>query len=139
MNKVVGIRFKRYGKVYQFDSGHFVLNKGDKVMVVTSEGPAIGEVCTDRQNRQVQSPQRALKKVFRLATDTTMSGNCSYDRTGEVNRHKFVRMALEEGAGINDVLREAKFEESISKLVYRARSEGAGLWERLRSSLKFTS
>jgi cell fate regulator YaaT (PSP1 superfamily) len=86
MNKVVGIRFKRYGKVYQFDSGHFVLNKGDKVMVITSEGPAVGEVCTDRQNRQVQSPQRPLKKVFRLATEEEVD---RYERSCAVEDQVF--------------------------------------------------
>ena len=33
MNKIVGIQFKRNGKVYDFDSGHFVLKKGDKVLM----------------------------------------------------------------------------------------------------------
>ena len=42
MNKIVGVQFKSHGKVYDFDSGHFVLKKGDKVMVITDEGPAIG-------------------------------------------------------------------------------------------------
>jgi len=33
MKKVVGIRFKPAGKVYDFDSGAFVLNRGDHVIV----------------------------------------------------------------------------------------------------------
>lgn len=68
MNKIVGIQFKSHGKVYDFDSGHFVLKKGDKVMVITEEGPAIGCVCTEPQNRDPKAPKRPLKKVFRLAT-----------------------------------------------------------------------
>ncbi len=69
MNKVVGIQFKRSGKVYDFDSGHFVLSKGDKVMVITEQGPAVGCVCTEPQNQLGKVPERALKKVFRLATE----------------------------------------------------------------------
>jgi len=68
VNKIIGIQFKPHGKVYDFDSGHFVLKKGDKVMVITEEGPAIGCVCTDPQNRAVDVPKRPLKKVFRMAT-----------------------------------------------------------------------
>ena len=68
MNKIVGIQFKSHDKVYDFDSGHFVLKKGDKVMVITEEGPAIGCVCTEPQNRTVNMPKRPLKKIFRLAT-----------------------------------------------------------------------
>jgi cell fate regulator YaaT (PSP1 superfamily) len=72
MNKIVGIRFKNNDKVYDFDSGHFVLKKGDKVMVITEEGPAIGCVCTDPRNRAADVPKRPLKKIFRLATKEEM-------------------------------------------------------------------
>ena len=67
MNKIVGIQFKAHGKVYDFDSGHFVLKKGDMVMVITEEGPAVGCVCKKPQNRSTDMPKRPLKKVFRLA------------------------------------------------------------------------
>ncbi|MEJ2588991.1 MAG: regulatory iron-sulfur-containing complex subunit RicT, partial [Deltaproteobacteria bacterium] len=69
MNKIVGIQFRENGKVYDFDSGHFVLNKGDKVMVVTDEGPAIGRVFAEPQARPEKGPRRKLKKIFRLATE----------------------------------------------------------------------
>ncbi len=68
MNKIVGIQFKSNDKVYDFDSGHFVLKKGDKVMVITAEGPAIGCVCAEPQNRTEKNSKRPLKKIFRLAT-----------------------------------------------------------------------
>jgi len=68
VSKIVGIQFKNHGKVYDFDSGPFVLNRNDKVMVITEEGPAIGRVRTDPQTRPGNMPKRPLKKVFRLAT-----------------------------------------------------------------------
>ena len=42
MKKIVGIRFKPSGKVYDFDSGAFVLKRGDQVMIM--EGPLKGLV-----------------------------------------------------------------------------------------------
>jgi len=68
MNKIVGVQFRPHGKVYDFESGHFVLNKGDRVMVVTEEGPAIGRVCTMPQALTGGDADRNLKKIFRLAT-----------------------------------------------------------------------
>ncbi len=68
MSKYVGIQFRESGKVYDFDCGHFVLKKGDKVMVVTEEGPAVGCVCTEPQNEPKEGSDRKLKKVFRVAT-----------------------------------------------------------------------
>ncbi|MBW1816285.1 MAG: stage 0 sporulation family protein [Deltaproteobacteria bacterium] len=68
MNRIVGIQFRNQGKVYDFDSGHFVLSKGDKVMVITEKGPAVGCVCTEAKNAPQSAAERSLKKVFRLAT-----------------------------------------------------------------------
>jgi len=68
MSKFVGVQFRNSGKVYDFDCGHFVLSKGDKVLVVTEEGPAVGCVCTEPQNGAKNSSDRTLKKVFRVAT-----------------------------------------------------------------------
>ena len=69
MSKIVSIQFRNRGKAYDFASGHFVLKKGDKVMVVTENGPAIGCVCTQPQNRAEGGPNRKLKTIFRLATE----------------------------------------------------------------------
>ena len=55
--------------MYHFDSGHFVLKKGDKVMVITEEGPAIGCVCSDPHQQNMDVPRKPLKKIFRLATE----------------------------------------------------------------------
>jgi len=44
MIKVVGIRFKPAGKVYDFDAGAFVLNRGDAVIVETEQGLGFGFV-----------------------------------------------------------------------------------------------
>ena len=68
MSKSIGIQFRNSGKVYDFDCGHFVLSKGDKVLVMTAEGPAVGCVCTEPQNSVKNDSDRNLKKVFRVAT-----------------------------------------------------------------------
>ena len=44
------------------------LRKGDKVLVVTEEGPAVGCVCTEPQCGPEDHSDRKLKKVFRVAT-----------------------------------------------------------------------
>ncbi len=83
MNKVVGIQFRNNGKVYDFDPGPFVLNRNDKVMVITEEGPAIGNVCIEPQSRGDEIPKRTLKKIFRLATNEEIERferSCTYER-----------------------------------------------------------
>lgn len=86
MNKIVGVQFREQGKVYDFDSGHFVLRKGDKVMVITENGPAIGCVCTEPQQQAAGAPRRELKKVFRLATPEEIE---SYEKGREVEERVY--------------------------------------------------
>jgi cell fate regulator YaaT (PSP1 superfamily) len=70
MKKVVGIRFKPAGKVYDFDSGAFVLNKGDNVIVETERGLGFGSVVTPPVPLQdAPPPKKPLKKVYRLASE----------------------------------------------------------------------
>jgi len=69
MNKIVGVKFRQEGKVYDFDTGHFVLKKGDKVLVETEMGIAYGIVCTTPKNCSKEAPNRTLKKIMRLATE----------------------------------------------------------------------
>jgi len=72
MGKMVGIRFSRGSKIYDFDAGHFVLAVGDFVIVDTEYGLALGEVVRGPRP-QPQMPDGEdppeLKQVFRLATE----------------------------------------------------------------------
>jgi cell fate regulator YaaT (PSP1 superfamily) len=71
MRKIVGIRFKPVGKVYDFDCGAFVLKQGDHVVVETEQGFGLGTVVVPPSTYDGSFPERSgkpLKKVFRLAT-----------------------------------------------------------------------
>lgn len=67
MKKIVGIRFKSAGKVYDFDSGAFVLNQGDRVIVETEQGLGFGTVVAEPTPLEKQKRDKPLKKVYRLA------------------------------------------------------------------------
>ncbi len=72
MKKVVGIRFKPTGKVYDFDCGVFVLNVKDRVIVETERGLAYGIVVVPpvpHDKSFAGRSGRLLKKVFRLANE----------------------------------------------------------------------
>jgi len=67
MKKIVGIRFKPAGKIYHFDSGAFVLNEGDKVIVETEKGLGFGFVAVPPTQQDSAPTGRPLKKVHRIA------------------------------------------------------------------------
>lgn len=68
MSKIVGVKFKQNGFVQHYDSGHFVLKKGDRVVVNTPQGQAVGIVCTEPRKHERETPLKDLEKIFRLAT-----------------------------------------------------------------------
>jgi cell fate regulator YaaT (PSP1 superfamily) len=76
MGKVVGVRFQRGCKVYDFDAGHFVLNRGDMVIVETEQGLALGQVARPPQAVAADPDAKggqALKSVYRMATDDDLA------------------------------------------------------------------
>ncbi|MBN1106073.1 MAG: stage 0 sporulation family protein [Deltaproteobacteria bacterium] len=67
MGKVVDVRFTKYGRVGCFDTADFVLRKGDKVLVETEFGLAIGVVCSEPKNGSSRDVEKSLPKVHRQA------------------------------------------------------------------------
>ena len=69
MKNIVGIRFKKLGKIYFFNPKGLKIKKGDKVVVETSQGEEFAEVLI--ANRQVEDDKivAPLKKVLRIATN----------------------------------------------------------------------
>ena len=68
MKNIVGVRFKKPGKIYFFDSGNLRLNYHDKVIVETSMGEDLGEVVSYKKNMPEDKLVNPLKKVVRIAT-----------------------------------------------------------------------
>lgn len=68
MNNIVGVRFKKPGKIYFFDPGYLKINQKDKVIVETSFGEELGEVVINKRNMSNSKLSAPLKKAIRIAT-----------------------------------------------------------------------
>lgn len=68
MKNIIGIRFKKLGKIYFFNPVGLKVKKGDKVIVETAQGDEYAEVLI--ANRMVEDEKivAPLKKVVRIAT-----------------------------------------------------------------------
>lgn len=69
MNKVIGVRFKRPGKVYFFDAGNIDVKIKDKVIVETAMGQEIGEVLINNKSLTNNKIKTSLKPIIRVATE----------------------------------------------------------------------
>ena len=68
MKNIVGIRFRKPGKVSFFDPGYIRLNPKDKVIVETSLGEDIGEVVISKRELPEEKVPKDLKRIIRLAS-----------------------------------------------------------------------
>ena len=68
MVTVVGIRFKKAGKIYYFDPDEIEINKGQNVVVETARGVEFGEVVVGPKEIHEDDIVAPLKKVLRIAT-----------------------------------------------------------------------
>ena len=81
MVEVVGVRFKRAGKIYYFSTGDLALNANDKVIVETARGVEYGECVLAPRQVPEADVVMPLKPVIRKATPED-------ERIVEVNRTK---------------------------------------------------
>lgn len=68
MINVIGVRFRRAGKIYYFDPAGFDIEQGDNVIVETARGVEYGKVVLGRRDIEDDKVIQPLKPVIRQAT-----------------------------------------------------------------------
>ncbi len=68
MIKIIGVRFRKAGKVYYFAPGSLAIKTQDKVIVETARGVEFGTVVIGITNMPEEKITQPLKSVIRIAT-----------------------------------------------------------------------
>jgi cell fate regulator YaaT (PSP1 superfamily) len=68
LKNIVGVRFRKPGKVYFFDPADLEIQRQDKVIVETAMGQELGEVVISKKQISEESLNTPLKKVIRIAS-----------------------------------------------------------------------
>ena len=69
MANIIGVRFKKPGKIYFFDPNGKKIEKRNFVIVETSMGKEFGEVVISNRNIPDEKLEKPLKKIIRIATN----------------------------------------------------------------------
>lgn len=69
LHHVVGVRFKKAGKIYYFSPGNLELTKGESVIVETSRGVEYGKVVIEKKEVADEDVVLPLKQVIRIANE----------------------------------------------------------------------
>ncbi len=122
MKNIIGIRFKKLGKIYFFNPKGLKVRKGDKVIVETSQGEEYAEVLIP--NRYVDDDKivAPLKKVLRIATykDIKRHEEC---KKIEEEAFKVCQEKIKEH-GLNMVLTEVECKFDNSKILFYFTADG---------------
>ena len=69
VKNIIGVRFKKPGKIYFFDPGNLKITKQDNVIVETTMGQELGEVVIPNREIPDEKVVSPLKKVIRVANE----------------------------------------------------------------------
>ena len=69
MKNIIGVRFRRLGKIYFFNPQYLILKKDDMVIVDTEDGEEIGTVAIPNRTLDDEKIPKDLKRVLRIANE----------------------------------------------------------------------
>lgn len=78
MQRVVGVRFRRAGKIYYFDPGNLELSPSQDVIVETSRGLEFGEIVQEIKevgNEEIVPPLRLVRRIATEGDYRQLEGN----------------------------------------------------------------
>ena len=70
MQTIIGVRFKKAGKIYYFAPGNLEIKQGDKVIVETARGMECGETVIGPREERDENITPPLKVVHRIANES---------------------------------------------------------------------
>lgn len=122
MVKVVGVRFKKAGKIYYFDPGDLSLSVGDKVIVETARGIEFGEMVVNPKEVPEDEIVTPLKKVIRKATDEDVR-KVEKNKKKEKEAFQICLQKIEEH-GLPMKLVDVEFTFDVSKIIFYFTADG---------------
>lgn len=122
MAKIIGVKFKQYGKLYYFAPGNGEFAEGQGVIVETARGAEYATVCMPCKEVPDEELVAPLKPVLRAATEKDMENM----RRNEERRAPAMKTAAEKIAarGLDMKLVDCEFAFDGSKVVFYFTADG---------------
>lgn len=122
MKNIVGIRFKKLGKIYFFNPKGIKVKKGDKVIVETAQGEEYAEVLIPNRNVEDEKIVAPLKKVLRIATNSDIK---RYEECKKIEKEAFkvCEQKIKEHK-LNMTLTEVECKFDNSKMLFYFTADG---------------
>lgn len=122
MEKVVGVRFKKAGKIYYFSPGDLEIKAGDSVVVETARGMEYGNVVVAPKLVPPEEVISPLKNVVRIATDEDTQLNTE-NKQREKEAFKLCQQKIQEHS-LPMKLVDVEYTFDVSKIIFYFTAEG---------------
>ena len=122
MKEIVGVRFKKTGKIYFFNPNGMKLERGKYAVVETSRGIEIGEVVVENRFVDDSKIVASLKDVIRVATEEDVQVYRENEKKAEDAYQVCEKKILEHGLDMKLVDVEYQFDGS--KILFYFTAEG---------------
>ena len=122
MKRIIGVRFKRLGKIYFFDPKWLEVKKGEKVVVETTQGEEIAEVVVPNRMIEEEKLTSPLKKVLRLASSRDLK-HAEECRKKEKEAFEVCNKKIKEH-NLNMTLTDVEYKFDNSKILFYFTADG---------------
>jgi len=122
MVRVVGVRFKKAGKVYYFDPAEYPIAAGQKVVVETARGVEYGEVAVGPKDVPDDQVVQPLKNVLRIGNEK--DAVVAAENKRKENEAFGVAQKKIEGHGLDMNLVDVEYTFDGSKIIFYFTAEG---------------
>lgn len=122
MANIIGVRFKKAGKIYFFDPNGRQVKTGEYVIVETSMGMEYGEVAIANRQLPQEKIVAPLKKIVRVATYKDAKQN-EENKKQEKEAFKICEKKIKEH-GLNMKLMDVEFKFDKSKIMFFFTADG---------------
>ena len=122
MKNIIGIRFKKLGKIYFFNPKGLKVKKGDKVIVETTQGEELAEVLIPNRYVEDEKIIAPLKKVVRIANNRDIK---RYDECRKIEKEAFdiCKQKIKDHK-LNMTLTEVECKFDNSKVIFYFTADG---------------
>lgn len=122
MITVIGVRFKKAGKIYYFDPADLDIKVGDQVIVETSRGLEFGDVVVGPKEVSEDEVVLPLKKVLRIATE---DDKAVVEANHEKEKEAFdICLRKIKDHGLPMKLIDVEYTFDVSKIIFYFTAEG---------------
>ena len=122
MKEIVGVRFKKLGKIYFFNPRRWRVKKGDKVIVETAQGEELGEVMIASKTVPENKIVEPLKSIIRIANGRDFR---RYKECREIEEKAFeICKKKIKAHGLNMTLTDVEVKFDNSKILFYFTADG---------------